>query len=109
MAAGNPIATRISSSLTYEILDGVMFSNEILSDKKRRTGDQNLRYKLEQWKKIDTFDILNNISEYVTLMQLMDSLVNVNHAVSVVGKCIFDLNYKKSLPLNIDPQTHAGE
>ena len=36
-------------------------------------------------------------------MQLMDSLVNVNHAVSVVGKCIFDLNYKKSLPLNIDP------
>ena len=27
----------------------------------------------------------------------MDSLGNVNHAISVVGKCIFDSNYEKSL------------
>ena len=79
-----------------------MFSNEILSDKKRITGDQNLRYKLEQWKKIDTFDILNNISNYVTLVQLMYSVGNFNHTVSVVVKWIFDSNYEKSLPLNID-------
>ena len=32
----------------------------------------------------------------------MPSLVNVNHAISVVGYFIFDLNYKIALVLNID-------
>ena len=50
---------------------------------------QHLCYKLEQWNKTVTFSILYNISEYVTLVKLMDSLGNVNHAVNVVGKCIF--------------------
>ena len=30
----------------------------------------------------------------------MDYLGNVNHAISVVGYCIFDSNYKRSLVLN---------
>ena len=41
-----------------------------------------------------TFDILNNISEYVALVKLMDSLGNANNAVRMVGKLIFDSNYK---------------
>ena len=32
----------------------------------------------------------------------MDSVGNVNHEVSVVGKWIFDLNDEKALLLNID-------
>ena len=32
----------------------------------------------------------------------MDSLVNVHHAVSVFGKCIFYSNNEKDFPLNID-------
>ena len=32
----------------------------------------------------------------------MDSVGNMNHAVSVVEKCTFDSNYKKDLLLNID-------
>ena len=47
----------------------------------------------------DDYDILNNISEYVTLVQLMYSLGNMNHAISVVGYWIFDSNYKKALCL----------
>ena len=43
---------------------------------------------------MSSFDIMKNISESVTLIQLMDSLINVNHEVSVVGKWIFDSNYK---------------
>ena len=46
------------------------------------------------------FDILTDISEHVTLVQLMYSLVNVNCAISVVGYWIFDSNYEKSLVLN---------
>ena len=48
---------------------------------KKRNVDQQLCYKLEQWKKIGTFDIMNNNSKYVTLIQLMDSVGNVNHAL----------------------------
>ena len=36
------------------------------------------------------YDIMKDISEHVTLFQLMDSLENVNHAISAVGYCIFD-------------------
>ena len=60
-------------------------------------GEQNLRYNLKIWKKNDAFDILNDISEDVTLVQLMDSLGNVNHAISIVGHCIFDYNYEKAI------------
>ena len=46
------------------------------------------------------YKILENISENVTLVQLMDSLGNVNHAIGVVGKWIFKSNYEKALVLN---------
>ena len=48
-------------------------------------------------KKNDAFDILNDISENFTLVQLMFTLINVNHAISIVGYWIFDSNYEKSL------------
>ena len=54
---------------------------------------------MEKWKKTGTFDILNNISEYVTLVKLMDLLGNANHAVSVVGEWIFDSNVQKGLAI----------
>ena len=47
------------------------------------------------WNKKDTFVILNNVSEYITLVQLMDSLENLNHDISIVGYWIFDSNNEK--------------
>ena len=55
-------------------------------DKERKFGDQHIRYKLKEYKKKGTFDIMNNISQRVAFVQLMDSLGNANHAVSVVEK-----------------------
>ena len=49
------------------------------------------------WKKNDAFDILNDISEDVTLLQLMDLILNVNHDIIIVGNWIFYSNYRKSL------------
>ena len=46
------------------------------------------------------YKMLEDISANVTLFQLMDSLGNVNHAISVVGNWIFDPNYEKALVLN---------
>ena len=59
-----------------------------------------MHYSLIKYKEKGTYKILNDISENVTLVQLMDLLGNVNHAISVVGYWIFDSNYKKELVLN---------
>ena len=47
-----------------------------------------------------SYDIMKDISEHVTLVQLMDSLGNVNHDISVVGFWIFESNHKKALVLS---------
>ena len=71
-----------------------------MKNRRRIKVDQKLKYNLTIWKKNDTFDILNDISEDVTLVQLMDSLGNVNHAISVVGYWVFDFDYNKALFLH---------
>ena len=71
-----------------------------MKNRRKIKGEQNLQYNLKIWKKNDDFDILNDISEDVTLVQLMDSLGNVNHAISIVGYSIFDSNYRKALFLS---------
>ena len=53
-----------------------------------------------KYKNIGSDDLLSDISEHVILVQLMDYLGNTNHAISVVGYCIFDSNYKRALVLN---------
>ena len=75
----------------------IHFANAIMSNRRKIKGEQNLRYNLTIWKKNDAFDILNDISENVTLVQLMDSLGNVNHAISILGHWIFYSNYKKAI------------
>ena len=57
-------------------------------------------YSLVKYKQKVSYDILKDISENVTLVQLMDTLGNVNHSIIVVGNWIFDSNYKKELVLN---------
>ena len=59
-----------------------------------------MHYNLIKYKKKGLNKILEDISKHVTLVQLMDSLVNVNHVISVVGNLIFDSNYEKALVLN---------
>ena len=56
---------------------------------------QNLQYNLNIWNQNYAFDILNDISEDVNLVQLMDSLGNLKHAISILGHWIFDSNYEK--------------
>ena len=40
------------------------------------------------------FDILNDINNDVTLMQLMETQINVNHAIIIVRSWIFDSNHE---------------
>ena len=71
-------------------------------DRERIKCEQCLSYKLEQYKKIVSYYILNNISLHVTLVQWMDSLFNANNEVSVFENWIFDYKYKRALPLSIE-------
>ena len=56
-----------------------------MKDKLRQKGKRNLICNLNKWKKKGAFDILNDISENVTLVQLMDTLGTVNHAIGIVA------------------------
>ena len=71
-----------------------------MSDKSQKKGARRLKYSFKKRKKNIPFDILNNISEYVTLVQMKDSRGNVNCAVSVVGDFIVVSNFEKGFTLN---------
>ena len=58
----------------------------------RNTGDQSLHYNIQKWEIQGNFDIIHDISENFNLVQLMDIVGNVNHAVSIVGYSIFYSN-----------------
>ena len=69
-------------------------------NRNRNKGEAMVHYELMKYKKMGDYKILEDISANVTLVQLMDSLGNVNHAISVVGIWIFDQNYERALVLN---------
>ena len=68
--------------------------------KNRIKGEQRVYYSMRKYKTMGSFDILTDISEHDTPEQLMNSLGNVIHDISVVGYWIFDSSYEKSLVLN---------
>ena len=51
------------------------------------------------YEKIGEFDILNDISEHVSLVKLIETDGFVNHAISIIGCWIYDFNYKIALTL----------
>ena len=78
----------------------IHFANEIMLNNKRNKGEVRVHYKLIKYKMMGDYKILEDISANVTLVQFMYSLGNLNHAISVVGHWIFDLNFDKELILN---------
>ena len=67
-----------------EVGNRIDFANDILKNNKRNEGEARVHYNLIKYKKKGLYKILEDISKHVTLVQLMDSLGNVNHAISVV-------------------------
>ena len=53
-------------------------------------------------KKKGQFEIIHDISENITLVQLMESVGNVNNTVNIAEYWIFDSKYKKALLLTLD-------
>ena len=82
--AAAAIFLRIKESLKSEVGNRIDFANEIMLNRKRNKVETRVHYKLMKYKKVGEYKILEDISANVTLVQLMDSLGNVNHAISVV-------------------------
>ena len=97
--AAAAIYLRIKESLKSEERNRIHFATDIMQNKKINIGETRVHYSLMKYRKKGEYDILVN-SANVTLVQLMDSLVNVNHGISVVGSWIFDSNYERALVLN---------
>ena len=76
------------------------FANYIFKNEKTIQSGTWVCYSLRRYKQKGYYDSLKDINENVNLVQLMDLLRNVNHAISVVGYWILDSNYKKALVLN---------
>ena len=79
-----------------KVVNRIYFANDILKHKKRNVGKARVHYNLIKYKKMREYKILEDISKNFTLVKLMDSLGNVNYAISVVGNWIFDSNYEKN-------------
>ena len=78
----------------------IYFANSILKNEKKLKGKQRVYDSLRIYKNMGSYDILTDISEYVSLVHFMDYFDNVNHAISVLGYIIFDSKYEKELLLN---------
>ena len=91
---------RIEKSLKSEVGNRIDFSNDVMINNNINNGEARLHYKLIKYQRKGEYKILEDISANVTLVQLMNSLVNVNHAISVVGNWIFYSNYEKAPVLN---------
>ena len=65
-----------------EASNRIDFANDIMKNQKRNKGEPKVHYNLMKYNKMREYKILEDISADVTLVQLMDSLVNVNHAIS---------------------------
>ena len=75
------------------------FTKAILKNENKIKGEPKSYYSLRKYKNKGSYYILTDISDYVTLVLLMNYLDNVNHAISVVGYWIFYSNYKRALLL----------
>ena len=82
----NAISIRIKESLKSEVGNRIYFENGIMLNHKINKGEARVHYKLIKYKKKGDYKNLEDVSSNVTLVQLMDSIGNVNHDISVVGK-----------------------
>ena len=76
-----------------EVGNRIDFANDIILNNKRNKGEARVHYQLIKYKKMGDYKILEDISANFTIL-------NVNHAISVVGNWIFESNYERALVLN---------
>ena len=72
----------------------------ILKNEKKTTGEDKLYDRPGKYATMGWLDIFTDIGEHVNLVQLIDSIGNVDNDISVVWYWIFDSNYVEGIVLN---------
>ena len=80
--------------------DIIIFYNKILLYQAQKKAEKCFSYNIKQWKITGTFYIINDISEYLTLIQFIFMVVNVNHTVIITRNWIFDSKYDREPPVD---------
>ena len=88
--SANNISFYIEELLKNKAGNRIDFVNAILKNQKKLKGEPRVYYSLGRYKRMGSFHILTDITEHLSLVQLMDSSGNVNHAISIVEYYIFD-------------------
>ena len=76
------------------------FARCVVVEKIRKMSEPKLAYIDQELNVSKGFNLLNNCSNYVTLVQLQDLFGSYHHCIALVGKWIFDSNCNHALPLN---------
>ena len=71
---------RIQEYLKSKGGNRIDYENAILKNENKIKGEPKVHYILRKYKKKGSYEIMTDISENVTLVQLMNYLGNVNHA-----------------------------
>ena len=75
----------------------IICSKYIMTDMVRNKGEKSIWYKLEHCKMSGKFETINDISDNVTLFQLIYMIGNVNHAVSISGTWMYNSNNENNI------------
>ena len=80
-----------------DFVSRISYENSTMTDNVINKGGKSFRFEVKKIKSGGDFDILNDMSEYVTYFQFMNNLRNVSRAVKIYDVWIFDANYKRVL------------
>ena len=64
-----------------------------------KKGEHSIIYNIKLWNIKGDLETIKDISEHLKLVQLIETVGNVNHEVSIGRNWIFDSYYDKNLPL----------
>ena len=70
-------------------MDRIKFSNKIMTDRVRKKGEKRCRYDIVQWGKKRRIWYLNDISDHVKLVQLIDTGYELYEAPSSCNTTVY--------------------
>ena len=73
-------------------MDRIKFSNKTMTYWVKNKAEKRRCYNVVRREKRGEFDILNDISDHMTLVQLIDTAGNINHVTSITVYWIFYYN-----------------
>ena len=101
------VSSRIQTSLEVvpsEYPTRMDYAKDVMNSHKstRSHGEPRLKYRVEEYTVWDNYDLFQNVSNHVTLVQMQDTSGSLSHCISVAGKWLFDANVERTMPMTYE-------